>query len=65
LIGSDISIRAIETASKNIQFAKINEITKDVLDMNTHSVINEPLIYAKHWPNSEESNGLIDFSMKS
>jgi methylase of polypeptide subunit release factors len=36
IIGSDISIRAIDTATKNMEFAKINDITRDILDIKTH-----------------------------
>ena len=64
IIGSDISIKAIDTADKNMEYANIDQITRDILDVESHPIINEPLIYAKHWPRAEE-NSLIDFSNKS
>lgn len=66
IIGSDISIRAIEASSNNLDFANVNRFAEEgVLDVRTHHIINNPMLYAKHWPSLSEqqgSNKLISYS---
>ena len=51
IIGSDISLRAIETATKNVDFANIQLFAdQGILDVRPHNIINSPLIYSQHWP---------------
>ena len=64
IIGSDISIRAIDTASKNMQHANLTAL-QEVLPPMEHPIINDPLTFAKHWPNNEEAGTLIDYSQKT
>ena len=61
LIGSDISIRAIETASKNMDFADVDSYQK-LFQVNERQTINDPLIFAEHWPKSHGSSEVINFS---
>ena len=47
IIGSDISLRAIEVASKNMDFANIQLFSDEgMLDAKQHQIINSPLIYS-------------------
>ena len=50
IIGSDISINAIDSASKNIEFSDIAKFNKSLLTSRQHKYINTPLIYGSHWP---------------
>jgi len=53
VIGSDISLRAIETASKNMNFAELNKFQDILSDAQTEKeVISDPVIFSEHWPNS-------------
>ena len=66
IIGSDVSIRAIETAQKNMDFADIDRYLPYFKCESEHQVINDPLIFAEHWPRminneSTSSSSLINF----
>ena len=51
IIGSDISVNAIDTATKNMEFANIQLFANEgILDVREHRIINSPLIYSQHWP---------------
>ena len=51
IIGSDVSLRAIDTASKNMEHAEISRFaTEGVVDPRRHPIINNPLVYGQHWP---------------
>lgn len=62
LIGSDISIRAIETSTKNIEFANLDSY-QGLFKHKMRPVINDPMIFSEHWPKqaSTESSSLINF----
>lgn len=66
LIGSDISIRAVETASNNVTHANLDSY-QDLFNVSERQVINEPLVFCEHWPksftqhDSASSNQLINF----
>jgi hypothetical protein len=62
IIGSDISIKAIDTASKNMQFANIDSYLP-LFRCHDNEVINDPMIFAEHWPKHNEagSSSLINF----
>ena len=66
LIGSDISIRAVETASNNVTHANLDSY-QDLFNVSEKQVINEPLVFCEHWPKSftqhdtASSNQLINF----
>lgn len=68
IIGSDISLRAIETASNNMDHAEISRFADEgVLEPRLHKVINNPLVYSQHWPRPTKSldrNEMINFGKK-
>ena len=65
LIGSDISIRAVDTAANNMKFAELHRFESS-FSCNSHNVISDPMIYSMHWPQSTQSttasNEVIDFT---
>ena len=51
VVGSDLSVRAIETAEKNIEFAELDELFHhEQFKRADHPRLNNPLIYQAHWP---------------
>lgn len=49
MIGSDISIRAIDTATKNAEFAGLENYS-DLIKVEERQIINDPMIFGVHWP---------------
>jgi putative N6-adenine-specific DNA methylase len=53
LIGSDISLKAIETSGKNIDFADFDGMHREgLIRAERRPVIRNPLIFQTHWPSS-------------
>ena len=51
IIGSDISQKAIETTSLNIDYAKFDDMyLNEVIQAKERPIINEPLVLQNHWP---------------
>lgn len=51
IIGSDISLKAIETAEKNIEHANLDEFFyKDQFQKSSHPRLANPIVYQAHWP---------------
>jgi hypothetical protein len=46
IIGSDVSIKAIETATNNIDFSEMDKIVPELIIPRKHKIINNPLIYS-------------------
>ena len=71
LIGSDISIRAIDTATKNVEYADLDKY-QGIFNIYDRQIINDPMIFGTHWPKTlennkevSESNSLINFKETS
>jgi len=73
LIGSDISIRAIDTATKNVEYADLDKY-QEIFNFHDRQIINDPMIFGSHWPKSlehtkeahtSESSNLINFKETS
>lgn len=62
LIGSDISIKAIDTSTKNVEFADLDSY-QSLFTHRMRAVINDPMIFSEHWPKqvSTSSSSLINF----
>ena len=52
LIGSDISLKAIETAEKNIDHANLDQFyhNEQFKQNIAHPRLNNPIVYQAHWP---------------
>ena len=61
IIGSDISLRAIETSSNNMDFANIQLFAEQgILNVHERQVIKSPLIYSQHWPKNQSLDDQIE-----
>ena len=55
MIGSDISIRAIDTAAKNVEFADLDKY-QEIFNFYDRQILNDPMIFSSHWPKTSDSN---------
>lgn len=57
VIGSDVSLRAIETATKNMTHADVQGLfDKGIVQAQRRNILNNPLVYSEHWPLSPAVN---------
>lgn len=54
IIGSDISLNAIETAQKNMDHAQISSFADSgIITPRIRKTISNPLVYSEHWPKKQ------------
>ena len=54
IIGSDISLKAIDTATMNMDHAEIQRFADEgIVTPRTRMTINNPLVYGQHWPRKQ------------
>ena len=65
LIGSDISHKAIETSTQNIDFCDFDSMyNAGMIPSHEKPLISNPMMLQSHWPH-EKGEGIIPINRKS